>query len=238
MDLENVYYLFNIIFPIITAIGIVLSFSISIKTLKEIRKDRVLAQKPYLVFKQGGMRDKAVFEKAGKSSPGFNPKAIKDIFADIPDEAISIRREFIKDGKIRLFGEVENYGNGTAFNIKLTWVPKIVWINDEKFIIDDIKKNESKYSEIFNTRALDKEILKPQQTTGILHWPMFIEKDYNLAITRVEGYFKLSYEDSLNNKYFTYQMFHLFTYYKEEPPLIHVTFCDTFADPIVLNMNF
>ncbi len=59
---------------------------------------------------------------------------------------------------------------------------------------------------------------------------MFIEMDYNLCITRVEGYFQLSYDDSLGNRYYTYQGYHLFTDYSAEPPTIHVTFLETFLN--------
>ena len=36
MSLENWYYIFNIFAPIITTIGIILSFWVSLKTLKEV----------------------------------------------------------------------------------------------------------------------------------------------------------------------------------------------------------
>lgn len=52
--------------------------------------------------------------------------------------------------------------------------------------------------------------------------------DYNLYITRVEGYFQLSYDDSFGNNYHTCQGYHLFTGYKAEISLIHVTFLETF----------
>ncbi len=139
MDLETLYYIFSIIGPIITAVGIMISFWFSLKTLKEVRKEKVLAQKPYLLFQQGGVSDKAVFIKAGHTSPGFEPEAMQAMKKNVPQDAISVQREFLVDGKIRLFGTIQNYGNGTAFNIRLTWIPKVVWINKEKFVIDRIR---------------------------------------------------------------------------------------------------
>ncbi len=230
MDLETLYYIFSIVGPIITAVGIMISFWFSLKTLKEVRKEKVLAQKPYLLFQQGGVSDKAVFIKAGHTSPGFEPEAMQAMKKNVPQDAISVRREFLVDGKIRLFGTIQNYGNGTAFNIRLTWIPKVVWINKEKFVIDRIKSQEGKYSKLYNTKPVGEFNLLPQQTTGILHWPMFIEMDYNLCITRVEGYFQLSYDDSFGNHYNTYQSYHLFTNYKDEIPSIHVTFLEAFLN--------
>lgn len=230
MTLENWYYLTNIFAPIITGVGIFISLYMSIKSIKEIRKDRVNAQKPYLTFVSGGYRDKAIFKEAGKSSPGFNPKYISELFRDQPDKSISIRREFLNsEHGIRTFGVLENMGSGTAFDIKIAWIPKIIWLNGERFIIDDNKSKEAKYAEINNTMLLNNSVLYPRSSSGILHWPMFIEKDWNLQITRVEGYFKIFYKDSLNIDYITYQKYHLFTQYKDQVPTIHVTFCDVFS---------
>lgn len=205
MDLESLYYIFNIIAPIITAVGIIISFWFSLKTLKEVRREKVLAQKPYLLFQQGGVRDKALFVKAGRTSPGFKPELMQIVKESVPEDAISVRREFLVDGKTKLFGILQNYGNGAAFNIKLTWIPKLVGINGEKFVIDDMKNQEAKYARDYNTKPVGEFNLLPRQMTGILHWPMFIEMDYNLCITRVEEYFQLSYDDSFGNHYHTYQ---------------------------------
>ncbi len=93
MKLENIYYIFNIFAPIITAVGIIISFWFSLKTLKEVRREKVLAQKPYLLFEQGGVCDKAVFVKAGRTSPGFSPAVMQRVKKDVPPDAISIRRD-------------------------------------------------------------------------------------------------------------------------------------------------
>lgn len=76
LKLEELYYIFNIIAPFITTIGIIISFWVSLKSLKEIKRDRILAQKPYLLFWQGGVSDKAILVKEEHSSPGFNPKVM------------------------------------------------------------------------------------------------------------------------------------------------------------------
>lgn len=224
MDWEKWYYIFNIFAPFITMLGIIISFWVSLKSLKEVRQEKVLAQRPYLLFWQGGMDDKAIFVKSGRTSPGFNPAVMQQVKKDIPQDAIAIQRDFLKSN----FGTIQNYGNGTAFNITLTWVPKIIWINDEKFIIDRTKMKEVKYSKEFNTRCIGEFNLLPKQTTGIIHWPMFIEMDYNLCITRVEGFFQINYDDSFGNHYNTYQGYHMFTNYKDSNPTIHVTFIESF----------
>lgn len=170
------------------------------------------------------MADKVVYIKNGHRSPGCTPEIVKIVKKDIPEDAISLQRDFLNS----TFGTLRNYGNGTAFNISLTWIPKIIWINGEKFDLDSKKMQEPKYSEIFNTKPVGEFNLLPEQTTGILHWPMFIEMDYSLCISRVEGYFRLNYDDSFGNHYSTCQEYHLFTEYKEDIPRIHVTFHESF----------
>ncbi len=226
------YYIFNIISPIITSIGILFSFYISIKTLREIKKDRIFSQKPFLMFQVGGYPDKVKFERIGKRSPGFAPAYIEAELKDIPDNAISILRDIsITDKKtINTFGVLRNYGNGTAFEVNITWIPKVVWLNEEKFVIDKEKLKEPKYSKKNNTRRVWDNALPPNESTGIVNWPMFIEKDYNLQITRVDGYLEIHYQDLLNNKYKTLQKYYLFTSYNDEKPSIHVTFSGTFHD--------
>lgn len=110
----------------------------------------------------------------------------------------------------------------------MTWIPKIIWIYDEKFIIDESKNLEVKYPKIYNTKPVGEFNLLPQQITGILHLPMFIEMDYTLSITRIEGYFKINYDDLFGNHYSTHQGYHIFTNYKDEIPSIHVTFLNSF----------
>ena len=225
-NLETLYYLANIFAPIITTVGICVSFWFSKKTLDQVRKDRILSQRPYLLFEQGGMADKVVYVKNDRRSPGYNPKTVEIVKKDIPEDAISLQRDFLNS----TFGTLKNYGNGTAFNISLTWIPRIIWINEEKFSLDSKKIQEPKYSETFNTKPVGKFNLPPEQTTGILHWPMFIEMDYSLCISRVEGYFRINCDDSFGNHYSTYQGYHLFTQYKEDIPHIHVTFLESFSN--------
>lgn len=224
MNWEKWYYIFNIFAPFITMIGIIISFWISLKSLKETRQEKVLAQRPYLLFWRGGVCENVFFVKYGEESTGFNQETIQLILNSMPEDSISVQRNYLE----RDFGTIQNYGNGTAFNISLTWIPKVVWLNDEKIIIDKDKMKELKYSKELNTRCIGEFNLLPRETTGIIHWPLFIELDYNLCITRVDGYFQINYDDSFGNNYNTYQGYHLFTYYKDDPPSVHVTFLESF----------
>ena len=75
----------NIFAPLITTVGICVSFWFSKKTLDQVRKDRILSQRPYLLFEQGGMADKVVYVKNGRRSPGYNPKTVEIVKKDIPE---------------------------------------------------------------------------------------------------------------------------------------------------------
>lgn len=227
MKIDDVIKLISAIAPLITLLGIFVSLWISNRTLSESRKDRFLSQKPYLIFESGGWPVPVAYVNAGKSSPGFNPQAIAEAFPEIPPDSISIR--FAE--KVHTVGHLFNYGNGPAFDIKITWCPKEIWLKDENFKLSNGKLEESKYSEVLNTRVVGKFNLTSGQETGLLHLPIFIEKDYNLQITRVEGYFKIFCKDSLGNPHYTYQSFHLFPRYDKESPVLHITFSDVIFSP-------
>lgn len=92
-NLETLYYFANIFAPIITTVGICISFWFSKKTLDQVRKDRMLSQRPYLLFEQGGMADKVVYVKNGRRSPGYNPEIVEMVKKDIPEDAISLQRD-------------------------------------------------------------------------------------------------------------------------------------------------
>lgn len=230
MDIQMIELVINVVAQIITGIGIILSFWVSYKAIVEVRKDRVLTQKPFLQFSPGGMADVIELRDDNHASPGFDIELMNELKHDVPSKAKAISRKLIIDGEVSLFGRLINYGNGTAFNIKLVWIAKQVWINSERFNIEGEKANELRYSDEFNTRVVGQFNLLAQESTGILHWPMFIEMDYNQSITRVEGYFIIHYDDLLGNHYKTLQRYHLFTNYTADIPHIHVTFCDVFED--------
>lgn len=90
------------------------------------------------------MADKVVYVKNGHRSPGYAPEIVKKIKKDIPEDAISLQRDFLNS----TFGTLRNYGNGTAFNISLTWIPKIIWINEEKFDLDSKKTRAQIFRDI------------------------------------------------------------------------------------------
>lgn len=52
-----------------------------------------------------------------------------------------------------------------------------------------IRNHRGKVCKGISTKPVGEFILFPRQTTRIIHWPMFIEMDYNLYIARVEGIF-------------------------------------------------
>lgn len=197
---------------IITLIGIALSFWISRKTLREVQRDRIYNQRPYLVFEYGGHVISVVFKthQDGKSyiQPLWPPVA---------------------GGRglhIPTFGHLKNFGTGPAIDITISWIVKEVHIKGEKFKIDDEKRKEQQYSKLLNTNPLMTTHLFPNQETGIHLIPHFISTDFERKISRADGHFIITYNDTFGNKYETLQKFHVFTDYENPDKGFHTTFSD------------
>ena len=211
--------------PLVTLLGIFVSLGISNRTLNEIKEDRILSQKPQLIFEQGGYSIPVEFVKGGPFSPGINPHYIKSLLVDFPEDATSIRiHETLFGTDIGVF---QNFGRGPAFNIWIIWKPeKIKYRNmaERPISTEDLKKPI--FSEDLNTRCLSKRNLFPGGKTGLIHTPMFIEKDYEKSIEHVQGLIRIECQDSIGNVQKTHQEFNLFTEYDKIRPHIVIAFGD------------
>src|ERR1035441_4730895 len=104
---------------IMTLIGIALSFWISRKTLKEVQKDRIYNQRPFLIFQYGGQRIAIEFKKHDDGKLYVHPYW--------PSSGTG------KSVFVPTFGHLKNYGTGPAIDITITWYVDEVNIRGEKF---------------------------------------------------------------------------------------------------------
>lgn len=220
----------QIVLSIITFVGIVTSIWLSIKALREVQVDRKLRQRPYLGFEIGGHDIPIEFRKAGKTIPGIDPAYVKKVFADMPDDAESVRprhREN-KDGSVELlfYGQLRNYGLGPALTTIVTWVPQEIWHGSEKITVDEKESLEPQYQEILNSMPTVPSHVMPGKDARLSRLPTFIEKDYKKQVTRVEGVLRVECKDVFEERHTVTQTFYLFTYYKPDQPHVHVTFGD------------
>lgn len=220
----------QILFSIVSLVGIVTSMWLSIKALREVQTDRKLRQRPYLGFEIGGYDIPVEFRKAGKTIPRIDPDFVKKVFSDMPDDAESIRlkQKENKDGSVELlfYGQLRNYGLGPALTTTVTWVPKEIWLGSERFALDEEKSLEPQYQEILNCMPSVPSHVLPGKEARLARLPTFIEKDYKKKITRVEGILRIECKDVFEEKHTVTQTFFLFTYYRSDQPHVHVTFSD------------
>lgn len=230
LDLTDYGMLAEILLSIISFVGIVTSIWLSIKALREVQVDRKLRQRPYLGFEIGGFEIPVEFRRAGRTIPGIDPDYAKKAFANIPDDAESIRprHKENKDGSVELlfYGQLRNYGLGPALTTTVTWVPKEIWHGSEKIVLNKEKSSEPQYQEILNCMPSVPSHIMPEKDARLSRLPTFIEKDYKKEITRVEGLLRIECKDVFEAKHTVTQAFYLFTYYRPEHSHVHVTFGD------------
>jgi hypothetical protein len=233
LDLTEYSNLSQILLTIITFIGIILSMWLSVKALREVQIDRKLRQKPYLVFETGGFRLPIEFVKAGKRIPGINPSFVEKMFADLPDDAESIRLKVIpnNDGiaEPTFYGKLLNCGLGPALATKTTWIPSKIRIGSEEFAIDEKKLSEPLYDKRLNSMPTIPSFILPNESAELSRIPTFIEKDFEKKITMVDGFLQIECKDLAGEVYSFKQLFYIFVKHKsdgESEPYFHVTFRD------------
>lgn len=210
------------------AIGVIISIGLSTKALREVREDRRLSQKPYLMFEAGGHQFPVEIKNGGRRIPGVNPVYAEKVLAGLPEQSTSIdlASRQRKDGGLDLgwYGRLKNFGAGPALESKVTWIPLEVWVGAERFEVTDAKRAEPLYSRELNTMPPVPTHIEPGVEAQLSRLPSFIVKDVDKKITRVEGYFELRCKDVFGIEYVSKQSFHLFTGYDHNPPYVHVTF--------------
>jgi hypothetical protein len=178
----------GIVTAILTLLGVITSLYMSIKAIREVQTDRKLNKAPYLAFEPGGQRHPLEFRKID------DPERIKRIAAK--GENVSLVGLKTDDGKItHEYHGLKNYGLGPAIHTRITWIPQVIWVGNERFTIDSKKLSEDKYSRDFNTIPATPSHLLPEQEATFYRIPAFIQRDYERKITRVTGYIEIAYLD-------------------------------------------
>lgn len=202
----------QIITAIVTLIGVGLSFWISRKTLQEIQRDRVVGQRPFLLFDYGGYVSTINFKKYEGDS----------------NEYIELFWPPTGNGGVHVVtvGKLKNLGTGPALDVRIRWIVEEVFIKGERFKIDKDKRKESQYLPNNNENPINKSHLYPNEESGFHLIPHFISFDFERKIERAGGYFIISYYDTFENKHETFQKFNVFTDYNNLSQGFHTTFSD------------
>ncbi|MBI5572047.1 MAG: hypothetical protein HY914_19040 [Desulfomonile tiedjei] len=234
LSLEQWANLARIATALITFVGIVVSVWLSTKALREVQFDRRLRARPHLAFETGGWRLPIRFEEIGHHVIGYDPECLKEVFANLPEDAESIVLCDPPGHKSRDtsfgYGQLLNHGGGSALGTDVTWVPHEVWIGSEHFDIGHKKRAEPLYDRRLNSWPAIPSNIRAGGKAAINCLPTFITKDTDKKITRVEGVLEISCKDVFDCEYRVQQSFHLFTHYKDDPPAVHVTFSDVIAN--------
>lgn len=225
--LTNYATVAQMVLPLITLVGIVISMWLSVKALREVQTDRKLRQKPHLAFDVGGGAYKIEFKKSGKAVLGIDPRYAQEVFKDIPQDAESVSLMTGKGGEIiQKYGKLKNYGMGPALSTEVFWIPRKVQVGAEVFEITEEKLLEPQYSRELNCIPASPSHIPASETAEFFRLPTFIQKDFEKKIKGVEGILEMRCEDIFGGSHTTYQEFFIFTDYKSDDPNIHITFGD------------
>lgn len=220
----------DVLIGLATGIGVIASLWLSVKALREVQEDRAQRQRPYLMFEPAPIRLTVQFRKIGRRVPGINPASAERLFSQMPSsaESIDIATRDRDDGKKQpiFYGRLKNYGLGPAISCTVTWVPQLVQIGTEEFLIDDRKLADAPYLRGLNELPTVPGHIEPGVIAELTRLPTFIVKDWEKKIARVEGVLEIRCEDVFGRSHCTLQEFTIFTGYQESPPCVHVVFSD------------
>jgi hypothetical protein len=181
----------------ITAIGILVSLAIGITTLREMKAERVHRVRQLLQFNQGGQSVPITFSDSSYL-PGLNAHFALEHTKHRPK------------GKNRLdatvlWGGLTNYGQGTAFDVRITFIYYRVFISGDCFVIDDVKRDGFPYDAGVNTIPATPSHLPPGKAAEFMRLPTPLIVDYSRSISKLDSVALIEYGDSFKNKYKTYQ---------------------------------
>jgi hypothetical protein len=182
--------------PVTTA-GILVSLAIGITTLREMKAERVHRVRPLLRFDVGGRRIPVALSDSGYLL-GIDPNfALKS----------TTRRPIGKNrlDATALWDGLKNYGQGTAFDVSITFLYYRVFISNDCFVIDEVKRDTFPYQSSVNIIPASPSHLPPGHSGHFMRLPTPIVVDYNRTINRMDGVVLIEYSDSFKTKYSTRQ---------------------------------
>ncbi|MFE9931759.1 hypothetical protein [Streptomyces sp. NPDC005533] len=213
--------------PVITSVGslagVGAALYVSVKTRKEVRADRLIRVLPVLAFERGGYRIDVNRSEFNHRIGCFSPESVKEVFAATPGDALVNR--LIEANFPVSVGSLINHGQGTAFDIRITWVARTVHLKSESFAIDARKGEEPRYHTATNTLPAVPSNLPPGSSAHIPQIPAFAYMDTEAQLKSADGHVEINYRDAFGNNWKTVQTVYIAMGY-EEKPYFHCTFLD------------
>ena len=123
---------------LITAVGIIVSLMIGIKTLRELRAERLHRMRPIFRFPNGGQRVPITLSDSN-FLPGFDPKFALTVTANRPkgDNRLDATSSW---------GKLTNYGSGAAFDTRIRFLYYRIFVGNDCFVVDLMKRQDFPYA--------------------------------------------------------------------------------------------
>ena len=177
---------------LLSALGVGVSIALGIASLNNNRRDRLLKTQPNLAFSVGGQLIRAELRPLD-GFPGVNQTdpEVRDFLRLFPAGTRVI-------GLTGRFGQLLNYGQGTAYDVKIVFLPTSITKSGTEVSINAFRRQRPPYSADFNTILSTPSHIAPEQagSFGILPGSVYLSDD---QVSKISGSVDIECSD-LNGK--------------------------------------
>jgi hypothetical protein len=213
LDWQTWVAIAQVLSTLLAGIGIIVSMWIGIRTLREVRDDRLHRVRPKLLFNYGGQEVPCELREA-LGIPGIDFEYARTLLSDKPPGARHCLPKHLWKG-------LTNYGNGSALNAAITFVTKTVEKAGEEFAIDEKKLTEFPY-----TPELNHAHIAPGQSSEFFRLPTPVTLDFSEQLTSMTAEVLIQYEDTYGNEYETVQELRVTVKRERDSARVWLTFGD------------
>ncbi|MDR3735538.1 MAG: hypothetical protein P4L10_08390 [Acidobacteriaceae bacterium] len=167
---------------------------IAVWALSEVRKDRSLRARPYLLLDHGGFRVE-VEQVDRLGIPGVNPA-----YAQRTIEKAGMKVTATWRAK-HDWGRLINHGVGAAIGAEIIIITKAVTRSGETFKIDNIKLQCCPYEPALNTIPANPSHIEPGKSANFFRLPTLVVLDSNSAVSSAACEIIIRYKDIFGKKY-------------------------------------
>ncbi|MEV1246422.1 hypothetical protein [Nonomuraea sp. NPDC049750] len=204
---------------------------VSYKTRLDVQRDRDLRILPILAFQPEGTVVSLNERNFNYSIGGVSADFVKSNFRDIPAET----RILDLPDDFHTYGQLINYGQGPAFDVRVAWKPETMAIGSDEFPLGYELLKSLKFDEELNTMPSVPANIAPGEEAGLTRIPTFLILDTKRAATAIECRAIINYKDLLGRQMQTTQQVHVFPEHTHNEYTYIITFGDVLNLPAALD---
>lgn len=208
-------------------IAVLAAIYVSKKTREDLQRDRDLRIFPMLAFQPGGNHISLAERTFQYRISGLNPEYVESTFRGISANASILDIKDDKDGSQRIYGALVNHGQGSAFDVRVTWVAEKLFIGSDEFTVDKKQLESPRFGAAANEMPSVPSHISSNAEAFLSRLPTFYLLDLNHIVNSIEGHVIIQYRDLLGRSLETVQEVRISTEMEDnEMPSCLITFLD------------